>query len=111
MLFLAAENIDAVCRVVSRHARVKVEVQELVVKGTSIWNCRSRSWADGEGLERVDPFEGEFGHENGHIGAFFYISATTMTATSTENSSADSYMVADTTRLIDHHSAQLLFHI
>ena len=67
---LAANNGDAVFGVASGHVGGEVEVEELVMKRPAIRNGEGRCRADGENLERANPVEGEFGLENGGVGAF-----------------------------------------
>ena len=56
--WFAAESGDARFGVVSGHVGREVEVQELVVKGPTIWNDGGRCRAHGDDLERADPIEG-----------------------------------------------------
>ena len=67
--WFAVESGDARLDVASGHVGREVEVQELVVKGPTIWDSGGRCSAYGEDLERVDPIEGYLGLENYGVGA------------------------------------------
>ena len=67
---LAANNEDAAFRVASGHVGGEVEADELAMKRPAIRNGGGRCRPHGENLERANPVEGEFGLENGGVGAF-----------------------------------------
>ena len=55
---LAAENGHARFGVASGHVGREVEVQELVLKGPTIWDGGGRCWTHGKNLEGANPVEG-----------------------------------------------------
>ena len=56
--WFAAENGDARFGVESGHVGREVEVQELVVKGPTIWDGGGWCWIHGKGLEGADLVNG-----------------------------------------------------
>ena len=68
--WVAAENGDARFGVASGHVGREFEVQELVLKGPTIWDGGGWCWTHGKDLEGADPVEGWLGLENDGVGAF-----------------------------------------
>ena len=53
--WFAAENGDARFGVASGHVGREIEVQELVMKGPTVWDGGCRCWTHGEDLGGADP--------------------------------------------------------
>ena len=67
---LTSDNGDAAVGLAARHGGSKVEVEKFVVKRTAAGNVGGRCRAYIEDFERAYPVEGEFGLEDGGLGAF-----------------------------------------
>ena len=68
--WFAAENGDTWFGVTSGRVGREVEVQELVMKGPTIWDGGGRCWTYGEDFEGAAPVKGQLSIENDGVGAF-----------------------------------------
>ena len=67
---LTSDNGDLTVGVTARHVGRKNELEEFVVKRTAVGDVGGRCRAYIEDFERAYPVEGEFGLEDGGLGAF-----------------------------------------